>query len=171
MFRLPVARAVVLLLISEACLILAAYVAALSTDTSIDASVYLNYEDGWLQVSIVSAVVLLSMYFMDLYSRFARRSKIETARSIMHAFGIAFLVQALLSYVWAPASLPSNVMIAGSLIAIPAVLIWRFVYTGYLLATVGAESVLFAGTSPAVQEIASEVVSRPELGLRIIGYV
>jgi len=171
MFQLPVARTVVLLLLSEAAIIFAAYFAAFQfLESDPEFSLYLLYEGGLEQISIVIGIVLLYMYFMDMHSRFIR-SRIELVYLIVSAFGIAFIAEALLSYLWRPFSIRSSYMMLGAGIAIVGLVAWRIVYTRYVRHMVGSESVVFVGNNPLIQEITTEILGRPELGISILGYI
>ena len=159
-----------MLVVSEAAIIVGGYLASLRLTSEPDPLIYFLYDGGLEQISIITAVVLLSMYFKDLYSKF-NRSRIDVAYAITSAFGIALMAESLLSYLWPPLVLRSTDMILGSFFGVVGLLLWREVYGRYVLQVVGTQSVIFVGNSPLIQQITEEVIARPERGIRILGYI
>jgi exopolysaccharide biosynthesis polyprenyl glycosylphosphotransferase len=53
-------------------------------------------------------------------------------------------------------------------VVIPA---WRIFYSRVILKAIGFQRVLFLGISPVSQEIAAHLAARPEIGMRVLGYI
>jgi sugar transferase (PEP-CTERM system associated) len=115
---------------------------------------------------------MVGIYFHDLYTQFRISSRILLVQQLCLVVGIAFLTQALLSYLKHPEwILPKWLMIIGSglvLVFLPA---WRILYAGVVLKALGSERLLFLGSSPVVQEISDYLQDHPELGLCAVGYL
>lgn len=171
-FRVFVPASVLVLLISEAFLIFFSYItAAYYIFTQIDPEVFLMYDNGLARISLASLVIILGLYFNDLYGVVRVRSRIVLAQQISLSVGGAFLVQALMSYANGDLVLPKWLMIYGSALAFALVFGLRLVYTRVVVANLGAERVLFIGASPVVFETAEYLDRHPELGMSVIGYL
>ncbi|MCX6606914.1 MAG: sugar transferase, partial [Acidobacteria bacterium] len=84
---------------------------------------------------------------------------------------IAFLFQALLTYVSPKYMLARWLMIYGSILMMILLPAWRLAFLRLVFSALGQVSMLFVGTSSVLAEIGERVSSRPELGLQILGYV
>src|SRR4029077_12090540 len=106
-----------------------------------------------------------------LYDNYRIRSRTLLIQQFCLVLGIAFLVQALLSYGRWDIILPKWMMVYGSLMVLLVVPAWRIAYTGAIWKALGAQRLLFLGVSPVVLEIMTRLAGRPELGLAPLGYM
>jgi exopolysaccharide biosynthesis polyprenyl glycosylphosphotransferase len=162
---------VLALLISEIFLLLSAYVLAFILVVRVDPLVFLLHNRGFLRIGIVILTLVLGFYLQDMYEDLRVRSRITLVQQVALAFGVAFIVQAILNYVSRELLLPRWVMFAGSGIGIAAVLGWRILYSRFLESAVHAERVLFLGASPLARAIDRRLAEKPQLGMVSIGYV
>ena len=133
---------------------------------------YLLIEGGLMQILLVTGCLVLGLYFQNLYGDIRIKSVTLLGQQVCLVIGFAFLVQALFAYVRRPEwSLPRWAMIFGSLMALMVIPFWRFVYTRHVLKAFGFQRVLFLGAAPVSQEIAAHLVARPEIGMRVLGYI
>jgi sugar transferase (PEP-CTERM system associated) len=162
---------VVALVISETILIFACYVVAayLTLDFAID--LFLVDDGGWWHIGLVVLMIVLGLYFNDLYDRYRVRSRIELLQQFSLVLGVAFFIQAFLSYGRSGAILPRWTMVYGSALVLVVVPAWRIVYSRAVSKVLGAQRLLFLGTSSAVREIIAELNSRPELGMVAVGFL
>lgn len=170
-FNVFVPASVVTLLFSEAILLLSCFVLAIYLVLNVDPEVYLLYDEGLIRVLMAVLSLVLGMYFSDLYANFRIRSRIVLFQQICLVVGVAFLVQALLSYASPAMILPKWVMIYGCgfvLLALPA---WRVLFHAAVWQSVGAQKVLLVGESPLMEELVDKIAERPELGWKVIGYL
>ena len=77
---------------------------------------YLTEEDGFRNISIAVASIVVSFYFQSLYSDFTRRSRVEYLQQITVAVGLMLLTQALVAYISGSFMLPRWGVLAGSLL-------------------------------------------------------
>jgi len=171
-FNIFIPASVIALLVSEIALIYSCYIVASFFSLDVDPSIFFFYDDGFLRVTIVVAGVMIGIYLHDLYTQFRIKSRILLVQQLCLIVGIAFLTQALLSYLklsdW---TLPKWQMIYGSgltLLLLPA---WRLLYGAVIFRALGSERLLFLGTSSSAREIAAYLADHPELGLSCVGYV
>ncbi len=172
LFRVFVPTSVLVLIISECIIILSSYViAAYIVFDQVDPEVFLLYDGGMKRIGIVVALVMLALYFNDLYENLRVRARILLMQQLCLAMGVAFLAQAVLSYGNRNWILPKWLMIYGSGIALLVLFTWRIVYSSVVLRAVSTEKILFIGSSSIVFETAKHIQSRPELGMSVVGYL
>ena len=172
LFRVFVPTSVLVLIISEAILIFSSYIAACYiVFTQVDPEVFLLYDGGLSRIAIVASMLILGLYFNDLYADFRIRTRILLMQQLCLTMGIAFMAQALLGYGQQSLILPKWLMIYGSAITLVALFVWRNLYSSVMLRAVRSERVLFIGSSPVVFETARHLHQRPELGMSVLGYL
>src|SRR5260370_25959855 len=95
LFKVSIPGSVIALVVSEAVLAFACYVLATYwvEDTSPD--IYLLDDGGWWRIALVVTVILLGLYFHDLYDNYRVRSRILLVQQFCLGLCIAFLLQAV----------------------------------------------------------------------------
>ena len=173
LFRVFVPTSVVALLVSEIVLIFSCYIASsyLFLLVDVDPEVFLRDDGGLLRISLVVAVLVGGFYLYDLYTQFRIGSRLLLLQQVCLVLGLAFLSQALLSYVGRGWILPRWVMIYGSAFVLLLVPAWRILYSGVVLKAMGSQKILFLGSSAILNEISGHLTAHPELGLLPIGYL
>jgi sugar transferase (PEP-CTERM system associated) len=171
LFKVSVPSSIVLLIVSEAILLLSCYVIAVYWTVEA-ADVFLFDDDGIWGVSFVVLVVLIGLYFADMYNDYGIGSRIALVQQFCLVLGVSFLFQALLNYGrWNALVLPKWGMVYGSSLALVLLPAWRIAFTNVVWKAVGARKLLFLGSSPIVCEIIERIFERPELGMAPIGYL
>jgi sugar transferase (PEP-CTERM system associated) len=171
-FRVFVPTSTLALLVSEAVLIFTCYIAAAyAVFVDIDPQIFLLYDGGLVRIAIAAAIIMLGLYFHDLYARFRIASRILLVQQLCLVLGVAFIAQAVLSYFNRNWILPKWLMIYGSALVLVTLTAWRIVFSAAVRKAVGAQRILFIGASPAVFEIAEHLDGNPELGLCALGYL
>jgi len=171
LFRVSVPSSVVALVVSETILIFSCYVLAAYWTLDFSTDIFLIDDGGWWHILLVVGLIVLGLYFHDLYDNYRIRSRTLLIQQFCLVLGIAFLVQALLSYGRWDVILPKWMMVYGSLMVLVVVPAWRIAFTGAIWKAMGAQRLLFLGSSPVVREIMTRLAERPELGLAPIGYM
>src|ERR1043166_2815931 len=172
LFRVFVPTSVVTLLLSEIILIFSCYILACFFALDSDPGVFLLYEGGLTKITVVVSCVMLGVYFHDLFTQFRIKSRILLIQQVCLVVGIAFLTQALLSYLKLPNwIMPRWVMILGSAFVLVFLPAWHVIYASVVMRALGSDRVLFLGASSLVQEISEHIAEHPEVGLSAIGYL
>ncbi len=171
LFRVSVPAGVLTLLVSEILLLLCAYIAAAMLVLEVDPTVFLLYDGGLWRILAATVSVLLGLHFLDLYAGSRAPSKTALALEIGQAFGFAFLVQALLTYLNREWVLPRTVMLLGSALGAVFLIGWRFLYDAVVARAISSQRWLFLGTNVLIQEISAYLERHPELGIANLGYV
>lgn len=170
-FRVFVPTSVVALLVSEVILLFLCFVVALVGVMDVDPEFVLVYDGGALRIAIAVFSILLGLYFQDLYTELRIRSRIFLFQQFMMAVGLAFLVQAMSTYVNPTLILPRWVMIYASAIILLVLPAWRFLFFRLVLTSLHAPAMLLLGTSPVLAEISKRMQERIEMGFRVVGYL
>ena len=171
LFKVSIPSSVVALVLSEAILVFSCYVLTAYLTIDVAADIFLFDDGGLWHIGLVVAVILLGLYFHDLYEDYRIRSKVLLIQQVCLVLGIAFVLQSLLSYGRWQILLPKWLMVYGSmgvLLVLPA---WRILYARVVKMALGNQRVLFVGAAPVVQDIAASIQHRPELGLTVVGYL
>lgn len=173
LFRVFIPINVVVLLLTEVLLTVAAFVAAafLNRDLNPDPVTYLLYGNGALNISLVVVTIILGLYLNDLYSEVRVRSHILLLQQLSFVLGIAFLVQGAVNYVNRDLRMPLHVMLPGSALAVVAIFSWRIVFSSVVIEAMGGDRLLMVGNSSLLKEIAAHIAARPEHGLAVIGVI
>jgi sugar transferase (PEP-CTERM system associated) len=158
-------------LVSEAALIATAYVLGIHFLSDIDPTVWLLYDDGLVRVALLTAVLLMAIYFQDLYSYIRPASRFALLQQFCLTFGVGFLFQAMLSYGAPALVLPRRTMMFGSVALLVALPAWRIFYGALVLQAIASERILFLGASHTACRVAEGIRDRPELGMTAIGFV
>lgn len=145
----------------------AAYLLAAWVWEDVGVSVYLLYEGGAASIALIALSIVAAGSFQGVYAILRQRSRIALALDLTAVMGAAFLLQAVIHYVHRDLAAPLPIMLTGSVFAIAALFAWRLV----LLRSFGVERILLVGSSPLNRQIAACIASRPECGMRVVGYL
>ncbi len=160
------------LFISELAILYACYVAGAYVDADIgDPFIFLLYDSGFLRTGIAVSLVVMGLFFRDLYAEVRIASRLELFQELCLVFGLAFLGQGLLSYVDRDWILPRRMMLLGSLISFVAVFGWRLLLDSLARGERASGRVLFLGMTPTVEVLAAHFGEHPDAGLMAVGYL
>jgi sugar transferase (PEP-CTERM system associated) len=162
---------VVGLLFSETLLVLVCYVVASFFTTYLDPWTYLVIENNFWKLLIVVGLIILGMYFQDLYAELRITSRILLVQQVCLSVGSALLIMAFLGYLRPELLLGRWLMIAGSVGVILVLPLWRVIYWKYVVRALRTERVLLLGGSSILGEVAQTVLENPQFGYTIIGYL
>jgi sugar transferase (PEP-CTERM system associated) len=172
LFKVSIPGSVILLVISETVLIFGCYTLAAYLASDIPLDVFLLEDGGGWHIAFMTMVILLGIYFYDLYENYRIRTRTLLIQQFCMILGIGFLIQALANYGhWNSVLLPRWVMVYGSLLVLAVLPTWRVLFATFVSKAIGAQRLLFLGSSAAVREIIARVSERTELGLAAVGYL
>ncbi|HXJ06042.1 MAG TPA: TIGR03013 family XrtA/PEP-CTERM system glycosyltransferase [Candidatus Acidoferrum sp.] len=130
---------------------------------------YLKGPNTGLRFGLVVVAAELSLYYNDLYSPHVVSRRNELAVRLFHALGVACVALGIVYYFAPDSGLGRGIAV----LAAPAILI--LMLSGRLLSTDlmlrGPERVIVVGTAPAGISLVREIISRPELNLKVIGFL
>ena len=175
-FKIFVPVSVIALLVCETailfgCFVAGVYLAQWIFEGPLFAEGFFSDENGLLRLGFVVATIMLGLYFNDLYENFQIRSRIQLVQQVCLAVGVAFLTQALMGYAFVGWIVPRYTMILGSVIILLVIPPFRMLYAALVFRALGAEQVLFLGSSRTLRELAKGIEEKPMMGLKVIGYL
>jgi sugar transferase (PEP-CTERM system associated) len=171
LFRVFIPTSVLALLFSEIVLIVVCYALASLFTTYLNPWTYLITEHNFWKVLLVVGLIVLGLYFQDLYADLRVMSRILVVQQVCLSVGCALLVMAFLGYLTPNLLLGRWLMIVGSLGVVLVLPLWRIFYWRYIISALGSERVLLIGNSSILGEVADTVLAKPEFGYSIIGYL
>jgi len=158
--------------ISEACLVAIAFVAAtVARLGASDASLMLNYEQGFLKILVVSAAFITCMYYFDLYDSSILTNHREVVTRVIQVLGTVCILLAFLYYIYPPLELGRGIFLIGFVFVALLLFFWRRLFLKLNALPRFAERALILGDSPLAQSLASELQSRSELGIHLVGHI
>lgn len=156
--------------ISEACLIVSAFVAAtIARLGTTHASLMLSYEQGGVKIFVVSAVFIGCMYYFDLYDTLILSDRREVLSRMVQVLGVVCVLLALVYYAYPPLDLGRGIFAIGLSFVAVFLLLWRRLFSAINSRARFAQRVLILGDGPLAASLVAEVSARPELGLRVVG--
>src|SRR5271157_4783910 len=161
-----------LLTVTEALLVTLGFVLAvvLWAGTTMDANIYLLYENGLARIGLVVAVFLILMYYFDLYDSFVLGNRREVITRLVGVLGSAFVALAVLYELFPEVSLAGSSLWMGVLIVGVVVPIWRRLFSVLNRSSRFSERAIIYGDGPLATALMQEVTNRSELGVKIVGF-
>jgi sugar transferase (PEP-CTERM system associated) len=158
--------------ISEGCLVVLAFVAAaIARLGANDATVMLNYEQGFLKILIVSATFILCMYYFDLYKSSILSNRREMLSRLIHVPGTVCVLLACLYYIYPPLGLGRGIFVIGFVFVALLLFFWRRLFLIVNSAPQFVERALIFGDGSLAKLLLRELELRPELGLRVVSHI
>jgi sugar transferase (PEP-CTERM system associated) len=132
---------------------------------------YLSQPQNWLRFVLVTAVCQLSLYYNDLYdNRTASSRGLRLVRAFA-AMGIALLVLSFLYYVIPPVRLERGIAMLAAAVALPLLVGWRLSLDKSKVFSRPLERILVLGTGRSGINLAAEILRRPELQYKVVGFL
>ncbi len=161
------------MIVSDAVLIVLGLLLAIALRFSIDGTLRENLRPDLLVWRFVLVVVVceISMYFNDLYSSEVVKRRSLMFTRLLQALAVSCIALAFIYYLDPGLSLGRGI----AAIAAPSVLAltlgWRIVVEETRLFLRGPERVLVMGTNVAGIQLVREILGRPELQLKVVGFL
>ena len=162
-----------LLTLSEVILVTSIFLLSviLSAGTALNARIYLLYENGAGRIGLVVLVFLMLMYYFDLYNSSILTNRREVITRLVGVLGCTFVALAALYYTFPEASLAGTILWSSIGVIAVAVPVWRSCFFVLNRSARFAERTVIYGDGPLTAPLMDAIFRRPELGLRIAGYV
>lgn len=171
LFKVSIPSAAIALILSEVILLFSCYTLA-EYWTDISAPVYLIDDYGLWRIGLQVGIVVIGLYFFDLYENYRISSRIDLIQKYCVVLGAAFLIQALMNYGRRnELVLPKWAMVYGSAMALVILPGWRMLFAKVVFNVAGGRKLLFLGSSEAVRDVIRRIAERPELGLVALGFL
>jgi sugar transferase (PEP-CTERM system associated) len=133
-----------------------------------DASIQLSYEQGIPKIAVISAAIIICMYYFDLYDSAVLGNRREVFARLLQVLGSVSALLALIYYVYPPLKLGRGILLIGLLFVAPLLFLVRRLFLAINAMPQLAERALILGDGPLAEPLIKELDSRPELGLRVV---
>jgi exopolysaccharide biosynthesis polyprenyl glycosylphosphotransferase len=160
-----------LLAVAETCLIVVALLAAALAWSPIESQLWLSYEHGFLKIGVIAATCMLCMYYYDLYDSVVLRSLREGLTRLIQVLGTVCLLLALLYYAYPAARVGLSTLVVGIILIGASLGLLRNLFTTLNRSPRFAERIVIVGEGPLALSLGEEIERRPELGMRLVGFV
>lgn len=167
-------RRTLVLALSETALLIGSLLVATSLRfPSLPASyAFLADHYNWYRFILVIAICQLAFYYNDLYDlRRATRSRSVLLIRLLRALGIAFLALAILYYISPQARLERGIVALMAPLVLIVTLSCRLGMNSSKSFSCPQERLLIVGTGNSAASLAREILSRPELQYKIVGFL
>ncbi len=171
LFHLYFPTRTLLLSVSEVCLIALGFLVVSAARSTDELDLWLTYDNGLLKVCVVSAVLVLCMYYYDLYDSVVLWNERETLARLFQVLGTASVILALLYFLYPEARLGRASFVFGIGLAGLSVTSSRHLFLSLNRSGRLAERVVIVGDGSLAASVAREIQKRPELGMRVLGLV
>ena len=171
LFHVHFASRTLLLVASEAVLISLALLGAIILRFRGDVEMALLYEGGVLRIGIASVVLMLCMHYYDLYDSLVLRRPVEVLTRLVQVLGTTSIILAGLYYIYPDVQLGRGPFMLWILLAGVILVGWRLLFLVLNKSARLTDRAVLLGSGPMALSLSSEIESRPELGMKVVGYV
>lgn len=126
---------------------------------------------GFLKAGLASAFCLTAFYLFDLYDFVVMHDRRELVLRLVQALGLAWMALALVFYAFPQVMIGRGVALLVLPLALTLMVSWRVSIHWILGHPDFGERILIVGSGNLAVEVAREVLSRPDAGYRIVGFV
>jgi exopolysaccharide biosynthesis polyprenyl glycosylphosphotransferase len=157
--------------VSEVCLIVLGFLFVSVAWSANEMELWLSYDNGLLKIAVVSTVLMVCMYYYDLYDSTVLGNQRETLARLFQVFGTASVILALLYFVFPEARLGRASFVLGIGLAGLGLACSRRLFLTLNRSGRLADRVAILGDGSLAISLAREIEKRPELGMRVLGLV
>lgn len=132
---------------------------------------YLRTSYALTRFVVVVLICELAFYYNDLYDLQEVSGTTETFVQLLQSLGLACVSLAILSYFAPGLALGRGINVLAAVTIFTAMLCWRLILSATGVWLRSPERVLVMGTGPAGISLVREIIRRPELNLKVIGFL
>jgi sugar transferase (PEP-CTERM system associated) len=160
------------LLLAEASLVYGAIIAAVYVRVGLQGAHFeLVEKNGYAKAGLAAFFCLAAFYLFDLYDFVVMHDRRELVLRLIQALGLAWIGLALTFYAFPALMLGRGISLIALPLALGLMVGWRVSIHWFLGHPDFGERILIVGSGKLAVEVAREVLSRPDAGYRIIGFV
>ncbi len=171
LFNVYFPERMLLLVLSETALVALSLMAAAFVIHGGDTSLFLVYEQGYQKIAVTLLILMICMYYYDLYDSVVLSSPREVTTRLVQVIGTACLIQVAVYYGAHSLQLEQDVYLVGVVFVAFSLALWRSLYFAMNRFPRLAQRALFLGKGPLVPALTVEIEKRPELGIRLVGFL
>jgi FlaA1/EpsC-like NDP-sugar epimerase len=171
LFNVYYPKRTLVLAAAEALLVMLALLIPMTVQFVSDLSEIPSFGDRFLKLLLAAAIVILCAYYLDLYSPSTLTNSREVWTRAIMSLGASCIVLAAVYAMLPTTRLPQSVILPGIVLTSVAFIGSRRAFSRLNRSARLAERAILLGAGPLIKRLAAEVISRPELGIRLVGYV
>jgi FlaA1/EpsC-like NDP-sugar epimerase len=161
-----------MLILAEAIVIFGAIVVAVYARLGADEGLAeLTLRQGLLKAGFATVFSLTAFYLFDLYDFIVMHDRRELVLRLVQALGLAWIALALAFYMFPRLMLGRGISLIALPLALALMVSWRVSIHWFLGHPDFGEKILIVGSGSLAVEVAREVLTRPDAGYRIVGFV
>ena len=162
----------VLLLLAEAALVYGSIIGAVYMRVGVSGAAFeLIEKNGYWKAGLATFFCLATFYLFDLYDFVVMHDRRELVLRLIQALGLAWIALAIAFYAYPGLMLGRSIALIALPLALGLMVSWRLSIHWFLGHPDIGERILIVGSGKLAVEVAREVLSRPDAGYRIIGFV
>lgn len=124
-----------------------------------------------LKVVVVLIALMLCMYYYDLYESYVLANTREVAVRLTQVLGTTGVALSVLYYAYPPAQLRDEALLSSGILVGVLLVCWRSLFLVINRSPRLTQRIVLLGYGPLATSLAAELKKRPELGMRVVGYV
>jgi len=132
---------------------------------------YLRLPDITLRFGCVLLASGIALYYNDLYASQVVNRRSEIFVNLLQAIGTAWMALAFLYYLVPDHTLGRGIAALAAPIILFLLLSWRLLLLEFNFLVPGQQRVLVVGTGPVGISVVREILQRPELRLKVVGFL
>lgn len=160
-----------LLTASEAVLTCSAFFVAVVVWYGRDFDLVMAYENGFLRIGVVAIVFLVCMYYLDMYDSSVLSNRREVVTRLIQVAGVGSLLLALVYYAFPGVRFNLGIFLIGVFLLTFGIGSWRVTFFWICRSMQLVERTIILGDGNLARELSREIENRPEVGLKVLGYV
>lgn len=137
----------------------------------LDASLFLTYEHGFYKIDIVCAVLMVCLYYHDLYDSLVVSNPREVVTRLIGTLGAACVIMGGVYYAFPAVRLDLSLLGFGILLSGILLGAWRKAFLVLNSSDRWAERAVILGSGSLAATVSSEIEKRPAWAFRLVGYV
>jgi exopolysaccharide biosynthesis polyprenyl glycosylphosphotransferase len=136
-----------------------------------DASLFLTYENGFYKIDVICAVLVVCLYYHDLYDPVVVANPTEILIRLTGSLGAGCAILGLLYYAFPALRLEFGPLLFGLLLTGLLVGGWRKAFLVLNASERWAERAVILGTGSLAASVSYEIEKRPAWAFRLVGYI
>jgi sugar transferase/CoA-binding protein len=132
---------------------------------------YLSHPSNWLRFMMMALTCQLSLYYSEVYEvRVASNRGLQLVRALA-AMGISLVALSIFYYFVPAIRLERGIAVIGAFLAVIAIVSWRLLLEKTRIFARPLERLLVLGTGRHGIKLAEEILRRPQLQYKVVGFL
>ncbi|WKZ32610.1 MAG: TIGR03013 family PEP-CTERM/XrtA system glycosyltransferase [Thermodesulfobacteriota bacterium] len=168
--RHPSKRLLYIALIEGLLIFLAALV-SVAIRLSFEGGAMVEYDPSYLKSLVLTAIYLITFYYFDLYTPDMYRPSRYMFSRLIKAMIVAAIIQFSIFYIIPSLKIWRGILLINMLIMPAAIICFRLIFSKILKIKLPGKRVLIIGAGDLAKRIGSEIYTKPEHGLNLVGFI